>query len=926
MDEELKAALIELVEVLKITNTGSSGFTEVAEDFTVLSSESEELTKITHDENEEEKKAQELQEKIKADNEQAGYEAVESLKKLGKAFLSGEDGFKKYGEGIKQAGDAAWNASKNYGLLGVAIGGISKITSELAAASFEQADNLLKANDAISKMGAVNSFSTAKLYEFAHGASLTSKEMDKLIKPIQSMQGGLTAIGNNTTQGVEKFAEMTKVTDDVRSEFQRLGMDNGERIQAQADYVAQMEKTGVLLKNIAKTEDGLRNESLKYIKNMLILSEITGKSKEELEKQQEAIANSLQFQIQQRIWEQQLNSDISNDEKEAIRREKENTTKIVQSIADTMGAQAAGEYLKQKLTGVISVRAAQIGIDYNKFIKMSKERVVEGVEFTNEYNRRMDSFSNTNMVPILLSKEFGEGTTGGTQGLKDLNKFLGRDMVAQYKTAKDKVDANAGKTGGAVVTDPAQIARNELTRLEEKAKLKVDDLVKSMNPFVGDINSFKILVIGATALLGAAATALSAISTSAALTTFLQGAKEGNTPAVKGNKLLNVLGKGLGVYMAFETGRAIGKEVIGPAIDEFIQKKTGNKDASLGTAWYDWFHPEEASGKKYTADTPLPPAKSKPPAATPPVTPPPVATPPVATPAKPTPPVATPPPVPTPPVATPPVSTPTKPTPPVATPPSVATPPVATPTPTLSSTSKNYTEDDIKQMIIRHEGIRNKPYLDSQNLWTVGIGHLIGDGKTLPDSWNRTFSNDEIMSLFEKDYVEHRHAAELISGFDKFNSGGQAAFIDLTFNMGPNWYKKFPKATQAIAVGNAAVAADEMVDSLWYTQVKSRGPEIVNLIRQGGLQKAKKGGIFSGADSGFPVELHGNELVAPLDPTSTLAKMLTSAPSEAAAMIPTSSSSDISDEIIVSMIRKCDTMISYLSDGVAIEQKILRQS
>ena len=47
-------------------------------------------------------------------------------------------------------------------------------------------------------------------------------------------------------------------------------------------------------------------------------------------------------------------------------------------------------------------------------------------------------------------------------------------------------------------------------------------------------------------------------------------------------------------------------------------------------------------------------------------------------------------------------------------------------------------------MIIAHEGVRYKPYKDSLGLWTVGVGHLIGDGKTLPEDMNRTFSADEI--------------------------------------------------------------------------------------------------------------------------------------------------------------------------------------
>jgi GH24 family phage-related lysozyme (muramidase) len=54
-------------------------------------------------------------------------------------------------------------------------------------------------------------------------------------------------------------------------------------------------------------------------------------------------------------------------------------------------------------------------------------------------------------------------------------------------------------------------------------------------------------------------------------------------------------------------------------------------------------------------------------------------------------------------------------------------------------------------MIKHHEGVRLKPYKDPIGLWTVGVGHLIGDGKTLPIEWFRTFTMDEVDELLKKD-------------------------------------------------------------------------------------------------------------------------------------------------------------------------------
>jgi lysozyme len=54
-------------------------------------------------------------------------------------------------------------------------------------------------------------------------------------------------------------------------------------------------------------------------------------------------------------------------------------------------------------------------------------------------------------------------------------------------------------------------------------------------------------------------------------------------------------------------------------------------------------------------------------------------------------------------------------------------------------------------LIKHHEGVRSHPYLCPAHLWTVGVGHLIGDGKLLPDTWNRTFTEVEIDGLLKSD-------------------------------------------------------------------------------------------------------------------------------------------------------------------------------
>ena len=143
-------------------------------------------------------------------------------------------------------------------------------------------------------------------------------------------------------------------------------------------------------------------------------------------------------------------------------------------------------------------------------------------------------------------------------------------------------------------------------------------------------------------------------------------------------------------------------------------------------------------------------------------------------------------------------------------------------------------DKDVKDMIKRHEGVRFRPYKDSLGLWTVGVGHLIGDGKTLPPEYNREFSAEEVDAMFNKDFEYHQAAAMKIPGYNKLNRIGQGALTDLTFNMGPTWYKKWPKFTKFISQPNVEGAAQSLENSKWYTQVGRRAPTIVSMIRAGG--------------------------------------------------------------------------------------------
>jgi len=76
-----------------------------------------------------------------------------------------------------------------------------------------------------------------------------------------------------------------------------------------------------------------------------------------------------------------------------------------------------------------------------------------------------------------------------------------------------------------------------------------------------------------------------------------------------------------------------------------------------------------------------------------------------------------------------------------------------------------------------------KPYQDCVKLWTVGVGHLIGDGKSLPPEWNKVFTMEEVDGILRKDL------ARFEQGVSKFcpvqlTQGEFDALISFSFNLG----------------------------------------------------------------------------------------------------------------------------------------------
>ena len=112
-------------------------------------------------------------------------------------------------------------------------------------------------------------------------------------------------------------------------------------------------------------------------------------------------------------------------------------------------------------------------------------------------------------------------------------------------------------------------------------------------------------------------------------------------------------------------------------------------------------------------------------------------------------------------------------------------------------------------LIKRFEGVRNRPYRDCVGLWTVGVGHLIGDGKLLPESWNRTFTKEEIDGLLIQDLsrFERGIALQLPMPLKQCEYDALCSF---SFNLGLGTLQR-STIRQALLRGDKKLAAEKIL-------------------------------------------------------------------------------------------------------------------
>ncbi|MBN1104739.1 MAG: glycoside hydrolase family protein [Deltaproteobacteria bacterium] len=126
-------------------------------------------------------------------------------------------------------------------------------------------------------------------------------------------------------------------------------------------------------------------------------------------------------------------------------------------------------------------------------------------------------------------------------------------------------------------------------------------------------------------------------------------------------------------------------------------------------------------------------------------------------------------------------------------------------------------------LIKRQEGLRLKPYRDTEGVLTIGYGRNLEEGITL----------EEAAFLFLNDFYRAQGTVmNLFPDWVEWDEQRLSAMISMMYNLGLPRFLTFEKMIAAIEAGDWARAAAEMRDSKWFKQVPERVDELAGMVHR----------------------------------------------------------------------------------------------
>ena len=137
----------------------------------------------------------------------------------------------------------------------------------------------------------------------------------------------------------------------------------------------------------------------------------------------------------------------------------------------------------------------------------------------------------------------------------------------------------------------------------------------------------------------------------------------------------------------------------------------------------------------------------------------------------------------------------------------------------------------LMESVKKHEGYRNKVYLDTLGKRTVGVGHLC-----VEDFWedDKEYEENFLMQILADDLQNAIKGARELKeehSCTDIDEIAQEILVEMVFQLGKNGVSKFRNMWKALSEKNYIGASYEMLDSKWAKQTPNRAKSMADQMK-----------------------------------------------------------------------------------------------
>jgi len=377
------------------------------------------------------------------------------------ATVKGSTGMSVYNNAIDLTGAELTKLLGQTSIFGVAIGAASESVKLFVKMAGAQADALMQGYQGLAAAGAAGKADLKDTAEtFRKFGATSAADYPKITQMIVENGETLAKLGGTVAQGVTQFANLSASVQQsgLQTEFLAMGMTVDGINKGLAGYLKTVTQTGQAQK---MTQEQLNAGAAEYIRNIDILSKLTGKNAETIQKEQQA---------------------RMNDEKFALFRREQ------YKVVERGGAEGAEMLAKIKEQDKILSYARMGGAEVEKgaMYTMAQfgNQTPEGQKFFQQFQETARTLADGTATLESATISMGRDTTrftdllggvaraGGKTGGFDLSQTLVFEQNYSGQMARDERARQSGK--------PPTTAEQDAKAQQDKQRLNPDETVAAM--------------------------------------------------------------------------------------------------------------------------------------------------------------------------------------------------------------------------------------------------------------------------------------------------------------------------------------------------------------------------------------------------------------------------------------------------------------